>query len=228
MDLPNDEIFMQASNPFCGYNIPVVTYKYADHQNLNADLVSIIDDLENFYVTTKGDSIKNDDGNTQTKSILTHNYNNFNIFDRTEYETISKFKAFVADCYRHYIEKYTKFECKNIVLSAWGNKLGRHDFLNKHCHVYEINNLLEISANYFVKSPGHKTFTRYYSPLSIIKDYYLYRENNEGDFTIFPSFVEHDTSANRSFDKYRYTLGMDAFHADKNLEAHKCLIQLID
>lgn len=223
-----DERFMQAGNPFCGYNIPVVTYQYADHEKLNDDLVEIIDNLEHFYVSTKTDSIKNNDGNTQTKSILTHNYNNFNIFDRTEYETICKFKEFVAECFSHYIQKYTQFECKNVVLSAWGNKLGKYDFLNKHCHVYEINNLLEISANYFVRSPDHKTFTRYYSPISIIKEHYLYRENIEGDLTIFPSFVEHDTSANRSFLNYRYTLGMDAFHADENLEAHKCLIQLID
>ena len=223
-----DERFLSAHGVFCGYNIPVVTYTVEDPEKLNSDLVEIIDELEHFYHTTKSKTLDNNDGNTQTKSILTHNYNNFNIFDRTEYKTIRDFRDFVAEAYTHYLKTYTQFECKDVVLSAWGNKIGKFDFLNRHCHVSHLNNLLEISANYFIKAPNHKTYTRYYSPLTILKDHYLYRPNVEGHLTIFPSFVEHDTTANRHSEEYRYTLGMDAFHADENLDAHKCLIQLID
>ena len=213
------ETVMYDNNPFCGYNIPIVSYEYDQYNKLNNDLVTILDDLEEFYLNTKSNN-KKTDGSTNTKNVLTNNFYNFNIFDRTEYDTVKDFKYFVADVYKHYVEKYTPFDfslLKDTYIQCWGNKLEKFDFLDRHVHTNSFNlvqNNLELSANYFVQSPGHDTYTRNYSPVTLNKDTYTPIKNKEGHLTIFPSFVEHNTTANRSSDKYRYTLGMDVINTN--------------
>ena len=230
------ETVMSKSNTYCGYSIPIISYPYDKHLQLNKDLVEIIDELDEFYKTTKADTSKNRDGGTKTKSILTHNFSKFNIFDRTEYESVRKFKQFVGDSYKHYIETYTKLDFfsifPNIHIQCWGNKIGKFDYLNRHAHVGWFSDELELSSNYFVKSPGHETHTRYYSPMTLNKDEYTYTKNVEGHLTIFPSFVEHDTTANRSANNSRYTLGMDVANPTpeqvEEANSHSCVVKLYE
>lgn len=204
------ETIMKDGNPFSGYYIPIVSYEYEDCEQLNKDLIEILDEIEDFYKTTKPSTlVESSDGQTKTNSILTHNFKNFNIFDRTEYESILNFKNFVTDAYKHYIETHTKFEFKDLSIQCWGNKVGKFDYLSKHAHVDSLSDEIELSSNYFVKSPGHDTYTRYYSPMTINDYNYMFFKNVEGHLSIFPSFIQHDTTANRSSDNYRYTLGMD-------------------
>ena len=236
------ETIMEENSIFCGYRIPVVSYVYEDPDELNKELVSIVDEIEDFYLNTKAESINNADGGTNTTSILTHNFWKFNILDRTEYSNIKKFKKFIGDSYQHYIEKYTplKFEdtSKDIYVQCWGNKLGKFDYLDKHTHSSTLFNQhlyhvpMELSANYFIKSPGHDTYTRFYSPVILNKQDYLPVKNKEGHLTIFPSFVEHDTTANRSPNNYRYTLGMDAINPNpeqaESVLAHSTYVKLYE
>jgi len=237
------ETVMEQNGNFCGYRIPLVSYEYEEPEKLNKDLVFIVDEIEEFYLNVKADSIKNDsDGGTNTKSILTHNYWKFNILDRTEYNSIKKFKKFIGDSYQHYIKTYTPFKfedvSKDIYAQCWGNKLGKFDYLDKHTHTSTVftphlySMPMEISANYFIKSPGHDTYTRFYSPVILNKQDYVPIKNKEGHLTIFPSFVEHDTTPNRDPDNYRYTLGMDAINPNpeqvESVMAHSTYVKLYE
>lgn len=219
---------MESGNFFAGYTIPLVSYLYEGQEQLNKDLVEILDELEDFYKSTKSDvnSSTNKDGNTHTKSILTHNFRNFNILDRVEYESVANFKNFVFDSYRHYIKTYMKTDFESLVVQCWGNKVGKFDYLSKHAHVDRISNNIEISGNYFIKSPGHDTYTRYYSPLTINQEEYAYIKNEEGTLSIFPSFVQHDTTANRSSSNYRYTLGIDVLDVPPQAHSSACFVEL--
>jgi len=223
-----EERFFERGNPFCGFRVPIVTYTYDDHEKLNLDLIEIIDELDAFYREVKKDTASNDDGSTLTKSILTHNFNNFNIFDRTEYDNIVKFKDFVSKCYKHYIETYTQFSLDDLWIQCWANKVGKFDYLSKHSHMGYLSLECCLSSNYFVKAPGHETYTRYYSPLTINKNEYVYTPNVEGSLTIFPSFIEHDTSSNRNSNLYRYTLGMDVYEPKQYQFADRTYVKLIE
>lgn len=224
--MKREEFKLFGGNAFVSYDIPVVMYEYENKDKLNSDLLEIIDELEKFYVETKADTSKKGDGNTKTKSILTHNFNNFNILDRVEYDSILEFKDFISSAIKDYIQEYTNFPFENVWCSMWANKLGQYDYLNKHTHVMNVGHGLEFSANYFVKGVGHDTYTKYYSPLSLEKEMYMFQKNVEGQLTVFPSFVAHDTTPNRTSDKYRYSLGMDICNADENNLAHKSLVEL--
>ena len=223
-----EERFFERGNLFCGFRIPIITYTYDKHEQLNKDLIDIIDELDAFYRETKSHTLSKGDGDTLTKSILTHNYDNFNILDRTEYSSVVEFKSFIAYCYKHYIDTYTEWGLDNLWVQCWGNKVGKFDYLSKHCHFGDLTPDCCLSANYFVKAPGHDTYTRYYSPLVMSQGDYVYTQNKEGSLTIFPSFVEHDTTANRSSELYRYTIGMDVYEPTQNQFANQCYVKLID
>lgn len=224
--MKREEFKLFGGNAFVSYDIPVVMYENENKTKLNKDLIEIINEIEKFYLETKADTVKQGDGNTKTKSILTHNFNNFNILDRTEYKSIIDFKHFVSEAVKDYVKEYTNFSTENIYCSMWGNKLGQYDYLNKHTHVLAVGHGLEFSANYFIKGVGHDTYTKYFSPLSLEKEMYLFQKNIEGQLTIFPSFVAHETTPNRTADKFRYSLGMDILYADEHSLAHKCLVEL--
>ena len=231
---------LETNSPFVSYKIPIVSYLLKEYNNINNTLITIIDNIEKFYINTKYNTINDGDGKTNTKSILTHNYKNFNIFDHTEYESINILKNFVSNSYEHYITNFIPESSFNldvyknnnkyknsIGINCWGNKLGRYDYLDKHTHRYSLDNLLP-AGNYFVKSPGHETYTKYYHPLTIFKNQSHILPNTEGALTLFPNFIYHMTSPNRSSNSYRYTLGMDCYIRDVAREREKCVVSLFD
>lgn len=208
--------FFKVDHPWIHMNTPVAVYSLKNCRKINNCIVNILDNIEDYYLNNKPNSIQQGkDGQTNTKSILTKNFSNFNVFDHTEYEEIILFKQFVANSYEHFLknfvpESFFNFEKEKnkIEISCWGNKLRRYDYLDRHVHIGELQDCMP-SGNYYVKSPGHRTFTRYYHPLEIFSQQSMNIINEEGDLTLFPVFVYHGTSSNRSYEQCRYTLGMD-------------------
>lgn len=226
MDKDNISVILdEVQTPHVSWSIPLVSYSFDEAEQLNKDLVSILDELEVFYKTTKAGE-KTPDGGTSTDSVLTSKFRQYNILDRTEYESIAKFKKFAAEAFRHYIENFTPYEAKDIWVQCWGNKIGKYDFLSKHTHSHTLDGIV-IAAHYSIKTPGHKTYTRYHHPVDK-GSHPIPLENKPGTLNLFPSFVPHETSPNRSATEFRYTLGIDVFHNPNDVTlGHTCLVKLL-
>lgn len=212
---------------FVKLNIPIVQYYYDDN-SLKDYLVSKIDYIENYY---KNSSKKfHGDGDTNTKSILTQNFSNFNMFD-DDSEIILKFKKFVKKSFLHYMDSVLNYsEPNEYYFQCWGNKNGYLDYLDKHIHNNDFSPWA-LSGNFFIRSCGVETYTLYYNPLNekITLNDFIAKENIENTLTIFPCFVPHSTTSNRSMDSYRYSLGIDIWRQqdlDQRTKASKCLVKL--
>jgi hypothetical protein len=214
-----------SDTPFVKWQIPVVTYEYEKQEELAKDLIYILDDLERFYRKNKASEATND-GGTSTESLLTSKYHLYNILDRTEYDSISEFKFFVTECFKSYLTEFTPFGTEGFNFQCWGNKIGKYDYLSKHQHTPDLNST-SLSGNYSIKSPGHTTYTHYYSFIEGLETSLFSIENKPGMLTIFPAFIPHSTTPNRSDKEFRYTLGIDAFAGltDEDL-ADSCYVKL--
>ena len=219
-----DLVEFKGVSPFLNFSIPIAIFTLPSFESVNKKLVSVIDTVEEFYLKNKNETISsNSDGFTNTQSILTHNYMNFNILDHTEYEEVLEFKTFISSCYKFYFSNFLNHSINDLYLQCWGNKVRRYDYLNKHAHFYDINTVIP-TGNYFVKSSGHNTCTRYYSPISIYKNIAHNILNKEGQLTLFPPYIEHSTTSNRAQSNIRYTIGMDGYAED---DIERCLVKII-
>ena len=217
-------IGLKAESKFLNYSIPVAFFDIPKKDKINNKLITIVDTIEDFYLKNKIETYQNNDGGTGTQSILTHNYLNYNILDHTEYDEIMEFKEFISNCYSYYYENFIQETPKSCYIQCWGNKVRRYDYLNKHHHNSDIK-CLNPSANYFLKSPGHQTYTNYYHPLSISNSTPICIPNKEGQLTIFLSYIQHSTSPNRDPSDVRYTLGIDSFTDGDDPTG--CLVKII-
>lgn len=228
------------SNAYVNWRIPIVTYTYTHEQALKDDLITIADDIEKLYATTKPGSINNGDGGTSTKSLLTHNFMHYNILDRTEKVSIRSFKKFIGQCYKHYIYEIAESkdeDMSDIYAQCWANKLECYDYLSDHSHMPLDDGVscTSLTGHYHIHGGNIPTYTTYSSP-TYINDRYddsISITNHAGSLTLFPMFVRHKTSANRN-NEPRYSLGFDikrAAHITTNVtegEHRICNVKLFE
>jgi len=199
----------QFESCFINISVPIVSYSFAHADKFKNELVDIVDDIESFYLRNKPESFAEQDGETNTQSLNTHNFRNYNIFDFNEYESINCLQQFVSECIIHYKEQIFNFKSQPTYIQCWSNKVERLDYLSYHYH-NNLSNISSLSANYFLKCSGIETFTEYKAPSNVFDDCkIIYIDNVEGDLTIFPSFIKHKTSPVRDRFGVRYSLGMD-------------------
>ena len=100
------EEFILDKEHFFSYKFPIGTALYDEHNTLNKILVKIIDELEEKFKKSK--LKKSGSGGTNTKSILTNHFNQYNIFDYEFIPEIKLFKTWVTKQIFHFMVKILK------------------------------------------------------------------------------------------------------------------------
>jgi hypothetical protein len=145
----------------------------------------------------------NDDPTWLTGKLWSYNFLDF------DYPCITQFNNFIFDSYKSYMNAIGVDCSKPVYIQCWANILknnGRiikpHNHANAHCGApYEYS---YVSGNISIRVENTSTFFAH----PLFKDLVIDIPNKTGELIMFPSFVTHGSSENKS-ETPRITIAFD-------------------
>ena len=190
---------------------PKETFVAIDYPDSLVTLNTIDSKLMNVIYSlllTKHDSIMNlPSFSEETTSLgndkISTRWNQYNIFTLFEDEvSISELLKLITRYYRQYCFLMKELP-EPVMVSAWYNLLSKGDIISEHHH--GDGTMSYISANIFVHGVDNSSQTMYYIPN---QNSILNVKNNIGDITVFPSWMNHQTSIYQG-EEPRMTIGIN-------------------
>lgn len=193
--------------------IPICRYSYNAQKELENDLIEIIDDLEKFFIERNFQNPTSRFYISEVSSatgILSTCHRMYNILDNSHIPSIKKFRRFLHDCVEDYNSLAYEHSSEDLFIKCWANKNAPNDRTTVHNHIDRLK-IPGIAGHYNFHTQENNTATRYMLPID--RDFkewteeILSLENEDGALVLFPRFLFHDTTNNRSQYLNRYSLG---------------------
>jgi hypothetical protein len=184
-----------------GFNINLFNVKL--DIETTKELANVVVAEENNIINNVKSLDPNDDPTWLTGKLWSYNFLDF------KYPCITRFNNFIFDSYKSYMNAIGVDSSKPVYIQCWANILknnGRvirpHNHANAHCDApYEYS---YVSGNISIVVENTNTFFAH----PLFKDRVIDIPNITGELIMFPSFVTHGSSENKS-ETPRITIAFD-------------------